>query len=146
MEIVHHTPHVKPDSGGHQTTITLQWLHNGLDGVSNHHPHHCLLSRYSGADKKQTSKLCVTGLCAGNSPRTGERLLKINWSHLLRMLRWLHRQVFAKYTNIALVWTVIRPLGICLSFSNAIYRRCYWFSRITLCVAESRMNCMIHIP
>ena len=26
---------------------------------------------YSGADKK-TSKLCVTGLCAGNSPVTGE--------------------------------------------------------------------------
>ena len=26
---------------------------------------------YSGADKK-TSKLCVTGLCAGNSPEAGE--------------------------------------------------------------------------
>ena len=27
---------------------------------------------YSGADKKITSKLRVTGLCAGNSPVTGE--------------------------------------------------------------------------
>ena len=27
---------------------------------------------YSGADKKKTSKLRVTGLCAGNSPVTGE--------------------------------------------------------------------------
>ena len=27
---------------------------------------------YSGADKKKTSKLRVTGLCAGNSPGTGE--------------------------------------------------------------------------
>ena len=27
---------------------------------------------YSGADKKKTSKLRVTGLCAGNSPATGE--------------------------------------------------------------------------
>ena len=27
---------------------------------------------YSGADKKNTSKLRVTGLCEGNSPVTGE--------------------------------------------------------------------------
>ena len=27
---------------------------------------------YSGADKKKTSKLRVTGLCVGNSPGTGE--------------------------------------------------------------------------
>ena len=27
---------------------------------------------YSDADKKKTSKLRVTGLCAGNSPETGE--------------------------------------------------------------------------
>ena len=27
---------------------------------------------YSGADQRKTSKLCVTGLCAGNSPVTGE--------------------------------------------------------------------------
>ena len=29
---------------------------------------------YSGADKKKTSKLRVTGLCAANSPVTGEFL------------------------------------------------------------------------
>ena len=27
---------------------------------------------YSGAEQKKTSKLCVTGLCARNSPVTGE--------------------------------------------------------------------------
>ena len=27
---------------------------------------------YSGADQRKTSKLCVIGLCAGNSPVTGE--------------------------------------------------------------------------
>ena len=46
----------------------LQWRHNGLDGVSNHQPHHCLLSRLFGRRSKKTSKLRVTGLCAGNSP------------------------------------------------------------------------------
>ena len=31
----------------------LQWLHNGLNSVSNHQPHHCLLSRFSGADQRK---------------------------------------------------------------------------------------------
>ena len=41
----------------------LLWRHNGHDGVSNHQPRDCLLNRNS----KKTSKLCVTGLCAGSS-------------------------------------------------------------------------------
>ena len=32
---------------------------------------------YSGADKKNPSKLGVTGLCAGNSPVTGEFLAQM---------------------------------------------------------------------
>ena len=51
---------------------SLQWRHNGLDSVSNHQHHHCLLSRLFGRRSKKTSKLHVTGLCAGNSPGTGE--------------------------------------------------------------------------
>ena len=51
---------------------TLQWHHNEHDGVSNHQPHHCLLNRLSRRRSKKTSKLCVTGLCAGNSLVTGE--------------------------------------------------------------------------
>ena len=54
------------------THSPLQWRHNGLDGVSNHQPHHCLLSRLFGRRSKKTSKLRVTGLFAGNSPGTGE--------------------------------------------------------------------------
>ena len=51
---------------------TLQWRHNGHDSVSNHHPHDCLLNRLFRRRWKKTSKLCVTGLCVGNSPVTGE--------------------------------------------------------------------------
>ena len=50
----------------------LQWRHKGLDSVSNHQPHHCLLSRLFGRRSKKTSQLRVTGLCAGNSPGTGK--------------------------------------------------------------------------
>ena len=52
--------------------LTLQWRHNGLDDVSNHQPHHCLLVHLFGRRSKKTSKLRVTGLYAGNSPGTGE--------------------------------------------------------------------------
>ena len=49
--------------------LSLQWRHNGLDSVSNHH---CLLNRLFGCRLKKASKLRVTGLCVGNSPGTGE--------------------------------------------------------------------------
>ena len=48
--------------------LPLQWSHNGRDGVSNHQPRDCLLSRLFRRRSKKTSKLRVTGLCAGNSP------------------------------------------------------------------------------
>ena len=51
---------------------TLQWRHNWRYDVSNHQPHHCLLNRLFRRRSKKLSKLCVTGLCAGNSPVTGE--------------------------------------------------------------------------
>ena len=51
---------------------SLQWHHNGCDGVSNHQPHGCLLNRLFGRRSKKTSKPRVTCLCAVNSPGTGE--------------------------------------------------------------------------
>ena len=55
-----------------QVNNTLLWRHNEPDGVSNHQPRDCLLNRLFGHRSKKTSKLRVTGLCAGNSPETGE--------------------------------------------------------------------------
>ena len=51
---------------------SLRWRHNGRDTVSNHQPHDCLLNRLFRRRSKKTSKLRVTGLCAGNWPGTGE--------------------------------------------------------------------------
>ena len=50
----------------------LRWRHNDHAGVSNHQPHGCLLNRLLRRKSQKTSKLRVTGLCAGNSPGTGE--------------------------------------------------------------------------
>ena len=52
--------------------IALQWRHNGSDCVSNHQPREYLLDRLIRCRSKKTSKLRVTGLCAANSPETGE--------------------------------------------------------------------------
>ena len=51
------------------------WGHDELIGTiasQKQQPHHCLLNRLFGCRSKKTSKLRVTGLCAGNSPGTGE--------------------------------------------------------------------------
>ena len=48
--------------------FALRWRHNGRDSVSHHQPHDCLLNRLFRHRSKKTSKLRVTGLCAGNSP------------------------------------------------------------------------------
>ena len=50
----------------------LQWRHNERDDVSNHQPYDCLLKRLFRRRSKKTPKLRTTGLCAGNSPETGE--------------------------------------------------------------------------
>ena len=51
---------------------SLQWRHNEHVGVSNHQSYDWLLNRLFRGRSKKSSKLRVTGLCAGNSPVTGE--------------------------------------------------------------------------
>ena len=52
--------------------MSWQWRHNERDGVSNIQPHECLLNRLFKRRSKKTAKLCVIGLCAGNSQVTGD--------------------------------------------------------------------------
>ena len=52
--------------------VSLLWGHNERDRVSNHQRLYCLLNRLFRRRSKITSKLRVTGLCAWNSPVTGE--------------------------------------------------------------------------
>ena len=52
---------------------SLQWRHNGHDDVSYKSPASRLfINRLFKYRPKKTPKLRVTGLCAGNSPVTGE--------------------------------------------------------------------------
>ena len=65
-------PPIKYFSHHRDSKFSLRWRHNELVGISNHQPHHCLFNRLFKRGSKKTSKFRVTGLCAGNSPVTGE--------------------------------------------------------------------------
>ena len=71
--------------------FSLQWRHDVHNSVSNHQPRHCLLNCSVSRRSKKISKLQATGLCAGNSPLTGEfpaqrasnaEKVSIWWRHL----------------------------------------------------------------
>ena len=72
------------------SNFSLQWRHYGSHGVSNHQPHHCLLNRLVRRISKKTSKLRVTGLCAGNSPMTGEFLAQMASNAENVFIWWRH--------------------------------------------------------
>ena len=70
--------------------LTSRGRHNRHDGVSNHQPNDCLLNHLFRCRSKKTSKLRIAGLCAGNSPVTGEfpaqmasnaENVSISWCH-----------------------------------------------------------------
>ena len=105
---------------------SLQWPHNGRNGVSNHQPHDCLLNRLFRRRPKKTSKLCVTDLCAGNSLVTGEfpaqmasnaENVSIWWRHHVSMMMFC-------ITLTAIAGVVIprcaRSLCVCFSIKQRI--------------------------
>ena len=107
---------------------SLQWRHNERDGVSSHQPHDCLLHRLFGRGSKKTSKLRITGLCAGNSPGPVNSqhkelvmqkmfyLMTSSWfsESLHALLQWCHRRVKASEDS-------LRPRQNGQHFSNDIF-------------------------
>ena len=90
-------------SGLYLALVSLQCRHNGHDSVSNHQPRDCLLNRLFGRRSKKTSKLRVTGLCAGNSPGTAQMAsntgnVSIWWRH--------HITKTSPNVEVPLTWTV----------------------------------------
>ena len=100
---------------------TLQWRHNGRDSVSYHQPRERLLNRLIRCGSKKVSKLRVTGLCAGNSPETGElpaqrasnaENVSIWWRHHeesteKHLLAWWH--IYPVSWSSAMIWVSVAP-------------------------------------
>ena len=94
--------------------VTLQWHHNGCDNVSNHQPHDCVLNRLFGRRSKKTSKLRVTGLCAGNSPGTGEFPAQMASNAENVSIWWRHHESKSKPYAYFIAYTQ----AICIMYSD----------------------------
>ena len=125
--------------------ISLQWRHNRLGGVSNHHPHHCSLSRLLGRRSKKTSKLRVTGLCAGISSGTGEvpaqmasnaENVSIWWRHHVVIYLW-EAQTVPHTVNIVVADSLVMQ-----GAKNIIHHDIY----IVLPASTSEWLSLTHLP
>ena len=140
-----------------QTDISLRWRHNGHKCVSTHQPRHCLLNRLFQRRSKKTSKLRVTGLCAGNSPGTGEfpaqmasnaENVSIWWRHHVIQVRntiWLMSiAVDKKVSNWddILLFTSTHLYTISVFCNNHIRTHCLWLVENLWCIIS--MNSSYH--
>ena len=94
---------------------SLHWRHGG---VSNHQPHDCLLNRLFMLRSKKKSKLRVTGLCAGNSPVTGEFPAQKASNAGNDSISWRHHAVWLPYSTTNHLWSQSIPktgIQLCLS-------------------------------
>ena len=96
--------------------IPLQWRHNGRDGVSNHQLHHCLLNRLVRHRWKKTSKPRVTGLCARNSPVTGESLAQMANNAENVSIWWRHHATCVLVTPTSATQTMDNTLYLQIIF------------------------------
>ena len=79
---------------GSPNRCTLLWRHNERDSVSNHQRLYCSLKRLFRRRSKVTSKLRVTGLCAWNSPGTGEFPAKKASNAENVSIWWRHHDIY----------------------------------------------------
>ena len=150
----------------HETTVTLayykrrkmtlQWRHNGCDSVSNHQSHDRLLNRLFRRRSKKTSKLRVTGLCAGNLPVTGEfpaqmtsyaENVLIWWRHH-EMLRNIVMNNLWRFTSRCKCTNMISNMPLCCCIPCDIARKKLtlqnWNINLKLFQNLTKSNCAIH--
>ena len=89
----------------HHFIITLWWRHNGRDNVSNHQLHDCLLTRLFRCRSKKTSKLRITGLCAGTSAGMGEFPAKMASDAENVSIWWRHHEFLC--CNMVSMWSLL---------------------------------------
>ena len=97
----------------------LRWRHNGHGSVSNHQPRDCFLNRLFRHRSKKTSKLRVTGLCAGNSPEAGEFPAQMASNAENASIWWRHHaQEMISATLTRRVLRYEMPIHVYISYKN----------------------------
>ena len=100
---------------GQKLSRALRWCHNRRDSVSNHQPRDCLLNCLFRRRSKKRLKLRVTGLCAGNSPWTGEFHAQMASNAENVSIWWRHHGLDDAYMH---QWTwssLVQIMACCLS-------------------------------
>ena len=98
---------------------TLRGRHNGHDNVSNHQPRECLLNSLIRCRSKKTSKLRVTGLCAGNSPETSEFPAQMTSNAENVSIWWRHHEAEPAYR-----WCIAWSTCFLLDGAKSLPRPC----------------------
>ena len=105
------------------TAVPLQW-HNECDDILNHQSHDCFLNCLFRCRSTKTSKLRVTGLCAGNSPVTGE----------------FPAQRASNVENV-FIWWRHHALSLCPSHFDSHFKMRCQYRKSTVRQSGDEMNC-----
>ena len=122
---------------------SLQWQHNGHDGVSNHQPRDCLLNGLFRRKSKQPSKFRFTGLRQGNSLVTGEfpvqrtsnaEKVSISWRHHVQLNDVLSplRCQTSIWTIAGLLLTHLPPLDKMGAISQTMFSDAFLWMKILI--------------
>ena len=107
------------------TCSTLRWRRNGHDGVSIHQPHECSLNHLFGCRSNKISKLRVTGLCAGNSPGTGEFPAQMASNAETVSIWWRHHEPYPYPEPVVFQWP-FSGNPVCLELRPQCTLGCHW--------------------
>ena len=133
---------------------SLQWRHSGHDSASNHQPPDCLLNCLFRRRSTKKSKLRITGLCAGNSPGTGEfpalmasyaENVSIWWRHHIceKISKSSYLQCFVTPIIAFVNWYCVFMLSVPTTTTTLIGGECYAFILVAFCLLSF---CMIATP
>ena len=113
-----------------QYMYALQSRHNGRDGVLYHQSHQWLLNHSFRCRWKKSSKPRVTGLCAGNSPVTGEFPAQMASNAENVSIWWRHHDIdsyqiiMMMATTVMLMNIVVMMMMTTISDGNHSWQRC----------------------
>ena len=98
--------------------FTSQWRHTERYAVSNHRRLDYLLNRLFERRSTKTSKLCVTGLCEGNSAGTGEFPTQMASDAQNVSIWWRHHDKWTKPYLQRIHLVIAKDKGYCEDWDN----------------------------
>ena len=141
------------------TALDTYYNDNRRSGVSNYQPHVCLLNRSFRRRSKKTSKLRLTGLCAENSPLTGEfppqmssnaEIVSIWWRHHILRLPWkilkncISIEGISSVLDRCLINSSVWTQKVCWREMIMKFAECFQiFAYVTIKILEYRLTSLI---